>query len=70
MSLKQLPFSHDCDCGCHSVGFIVRREDCFHGCVNCDEPKLSFAQIEADPVRSAHNRHEDSLMRAFEHFEL
>mgnify|MGYP003147061214 CR=1 FL=1 len=70
MSLAQLPFSHNCDCYCHSAGFLTRRESCFRGCIDCDEQSLSFAQIEADPVRSAHNRCEDSLMRAFEHFEI
>ena len=46
-----LPFSHDCECECHSVGFIASREDCFTGCVECDEESLTGADILADPVR-------------------
>ena len=42
---------HDCECECHSVGFISSREDCFTGSVECDEESLTEADILADPVR-------------------
>lgn len=50
---NQLIDSHDCDCECHSVGFIASREECFRGCVKCDESPLTDADILCDPVRGS-----------------